>query len=67
MSRSRYSNPVENLRSYVMVHGGVDRDERLKDVEWVEDIIQAAKEVERSLEPSEYDVSIAKLKGALRS
>lgn len=67
MSRSRYSDPIENIRSYVMVHGGVDRHERLIDVEWIQDVIQAAKEVARSVTDDEYDASIAKLKEALKS
>lgn len=66
MSRSIYSNPVENLRSYVMVHGGLDRTERLLDVEWIEDVVTAAREVTNSFSQEEYDVSIPKLKAALR-
>lgn len=45
MPRERYTNPIENLRSYIMVHGGIDRHERLMDVEWVDQVIKAAKEV----------------------
>jgi hypothetical protein len=67
MSRSRYTDPMENLRSYVMVHGGIDREERLVDVEWVEDVIKAAKEVGRSVTSDEYDASIKRLKEALRA
>lgn len=41
----RLTDPCENLRCYIMVHGGIDRHERLLDVEWIEDVIQAARQV----------------------
>lgn len=41
-TRPRWSNPVENLKNYVMVHTGIDYNERLLDVEWVQDVIAAA-------------------------
>jgi hypothetical protein len=47
--RDRYTNPVENLRSYVMVHGGIDRQERLIDVEWVEMKVKLADELIKDL------------------
>lgn len=67
MSRSRYTNPVENMRSYVMVHGGIDRDERLRDVEWLEDVVNAAMEVSNSFSEEDQTKSIDKLKEALRA
>ena len=40
----RLTDPCENLRCYIMVHGGIDRHERLLDVEWIEEIVALAKE-----------------------
>ncbi len=41
----RRSDPVENLNSYVHMHGGVDMDARMRDVEWVKELVVAAKAV----------------------
>ena len=41
----RRSDPVENMRMYIMVHGGVDRHERLLDVDWLASLRAAATDV----------------------
>lgn len=41
MPRSTYTNPIENIRAYIMVKAGFQKDERLADLEWMEDKIKA--------------------------
>jgi len=43
--RHRRSNPVENLRAYIMVKGGVQRHDRLIDLDWLNDVLTAARRV----------------------
>jgi len=33
------------MRTYIMVHGGIDRHERLLDVEWIADVVESAQAV----------------------
>lgn len=69
MSRSRYTNPVENMRSYIYVHNGLDKDERLADVEWIEAVVDAARDLTNvfPLEGDDLEVAIDKLRSALRA
>lgn len=69
MPREAYTNPVENLRSYVMVHQGIDQHERIIDVEWIEGVIKQAKVVADlflSDEPPEVIEAIESLREVLR-
>lgn len=49
MPRSRYTNPIENLRSYLMIHLGIDRDERMADVEYLADVVDSAEKMKQIL------------------
>lgn len=67
----RRTNPVENLNAYVMVHGGVDRHERLLDVEWIRDVVKAAQAVAdlahlRDANDQQFHDNIDRLKEVLR-
>lgn len=57
------TDPLENLASYVMVHGGIDRHDRLIDIEWLRDVLRAARGVcELDLTVGQLDVAIDKLR-----
>lgn len=63
------TDPVENLNSYVMVHGGIDRHERLLDVEWMRDVVNAARDAtdpSHIIDPEKQDAAIDKLRRVLR-
>lgn len=45
MPRQRTTNPYENLNSYIMIRGGIDRHERMMDVEFFKDIADSAKKM----------------------
>lgn len=59
----RLTDPIENLRCYIMVHGGLDRHERLLDVEYLEDVLKAAKKTVRMPYPMEGDELAKALSG----
>lgn len=63
-SRYRRSNPIENLRSYVMVQGGLQRHDRLLDIDWLNDLREAARRVSVVSE-AELSKAIADLKEVL--
>lgn len=44
-SRRSYTNPIENLRSYIMLKGGIQKDERMTDLEWAQDKIAAGEKL----------------------
>lgn len=64
----RLTDPCENLRCYIMVHGGIDRHERLLDVEFIESLVRAANEVvaSRAFMPETFNENIETLKGVLK-
>jgi hypothetical protein len=66
--RARYSNPVENLNTYVMIHGGIDRHERLLDVEWLKGVVEEAQSVARLADHrgGEFENAIRRLREALK-
>lgn len=56
-----------NLTSYIMVHGGADRHERLLDVDWARAVIDLAREVcFTNLDPEKQDKAIDEMRKALR-
>lgn len=58
----RLTDPIENLRCYIMVHGGLDRHERLLDVEYLEDVLKTAK---AAIRDPEYMYVLKSLRDAL--
>lgn len=59
------SDPVENINSYVMVHGGIDRSERLLDVEWIREVVDAARDVTNTFN-EDQDKAIDNLRKVVR-
>lgn len=68
-TRSRYTNPIENLRSYVMVHHGIDWQERQSDIEWVESKIEAAEKLASMVKTTQSlsDTRLAELQRLARA
>lgn len=60
------SDPVENLNSYVMVHGGIDRQERLLDIEWVREVVSLARELTNTFGEEEQGKVIDSLRKVVR-
>lgn len=60
------SDPVENLNSYVMVHGGIDRQERLLDIEWIRDVVNGVRELTNTFGEEEQGKAIDKLRVLVR-
>lgn len=60
------SDPVENLNSYVMVHGGIDRHERLLDIEWIREVVNAARELTNTFGEAEQGKVIDNLRKVVR-
>lgn len=58
----RIKSALESLRAYVMVHGGVDRHNRLIDIEMIEDEfdLREARKEEEEVESGEKEVVVPK-------